>query len=355
MNFLSRSDGIVVPQIKKPDAFPLWSPYVFLSGVGLFMALYSLICSSIVLCGCKEKPIPPAPEWTPGEIKLSGTAHILPFTNIFNDACQQYQYDGQPTFLAVYRSTSTACYEINPTDITPPLTVNIYFIRHGESTWNVAHGSSDPLHRDAHLTTKGVDQALKLSDSISKGHIGGSKQDKEILNGKPVIGRKIIYATSNLRRAAFTFLLSFQHLIRMKKSSPIKKLYILSALQEVCGNMDCNTLSPPGQIPKLTFGGSGIPNSGTDYQCPFEDSDMRAIMDPSCNDGDELIKAADNGQKAIAVALNHFCTWIRNMAVSEHATDFVIAGHSIFVRRIFQAMLPDKLPQNDIEKSYLAV
>jgi hypothetical protein len=37
------------------------------------------------------------------------------------------------------------------------------------------------------------------------------------------------------------------------------------------------------------------------------------------------------------------------MAVSERATDFVIAGRSIFVRRIFQAMVSKRLQPNKID------
>jgi len=85
------NQNLIVSSTVTPDALP--------SGLVLFMVLHLLICISILLCGCKNNLFPQLLHGHKRRFSC-GTAHILPFTNIFNDAYQQYQYDCRPHFMA---------------------------------------------------------------------------------------------------------------------------------------------------------------------------------------------------------------------------------------------------------------
>ena len=137
-----------------------------------------------------------------------------------------------------------------------------------------------------------------------------------------------------------TFLRAFQHLI--KPDTKIDTLHILSALQEPAKNNDSNSLSKPGEPPALTW-----------ETCPILSNlktDIRSqLFDSTCNRGDEL---KQRNRKTGDRLLDDFCRWMRNMAAFGHVpgadevttdgvvdplvTDFVIAGHSMFLRGFFQ-------------------
>ena len=261
------------------------------------MALIISIAVALYLGGCKQDDTPPPPPWVGQEMKISNDGELLEsIERLMIDSCQSYLYEDTKSNSGVpqYKPINPDCYTVDPSDISAGINVNIYFVRHGESTWNNNHDlkpSWNPHHRDALLTAEGVEQALKLSDEISKRNTRGTDTDHDILNGIPVNGHKVVYATSNLRRATYTFLLSFHHLL---KQNLINKLYILSALQEVCGNMDCNSLSGPGEIPKLSYNNAPwLPKVKKNIfyadpaVCPYDYKQMTSIMDATCNDGDE--------------------------------------------------------------------
>ena len=279
------------------------------------------------------------------------------------------------------------CYKPNTNDHGRSFQVTMYFVRHGESDWNEqsktkwerALNKEVAMLTDAKLTSKGTMQARMLSEFIAKkgGEVEAmnSKADRgldlrmqfdntddwKILNGQAadyakLQPRKVVYATSNLRRASLTFLRAFQHLI--KPDLKIDKLHILSALQEPAPNIDSNSLSKAGEPPALTLETCPIVHSIEEGK-PFE-------MDAKCNRGDELKER--NGETGDRL-LDDFCQWMRNMAAFGHVpgadevttdrksdprvTDFVIAGHSMFLRGFFQRYLSegDGDKKNELESA----
>jgi hypothetical protein len=278
------------------------------------------------------------------------------------------------------------CYKPHEKDTAGPFNVTIYFVRHGESEWNEqsASKSESDLNKegkltDAKLTALGTMQARMLSGFIVTKGLGVGKMNRKalaesgismelantddwkILNGEIADDaksqpRKVVYATSNLRRASLTFLRAFQHLI--KQGRKIDKLHILSALQEPAKNIDSNSLSKPGQPPALTLESCPIVPSIPKGK-PFE-------MDAKCNRGDELQdRTLQHGDRL----LDDFCRWMRNMAAFGHVpgagedtsdgssgplvTDFVIAGHSMFLRGFFQRYMENGIGVFKVKPSKL--
>ena len=291
-----------------------------------------------------------------------------------------------PTSQAAARARDVLCYSPSSKDADGSFAVTIYYVRHGESEWNErSHSSSEKaLNKqfeltDAKLTRLGAREAQELSSFIQRKaeeikEVENSKREKEgiewrttrgddwkILNGERVTfvheygelyTRKAAYATSNLRRASLTFLLAFKHLMT-PFSSKIDKLHILSALQEPVDNIDSNSLARPRNPPALSY-----------ESCPIK---ARSLMDSTCNRGDEMEK---NNRRTGDQLLANFCRWMRNMAAFGHVparreqlfpsitggprvTDFIIAGHSMFLRGLFQRYLTGGGPgvhRNKLEK-----
>jgi len=246
------------------------------------------------------------------------------------------------------------CYDSSKRDQGYQYSVTLYYVRHGESEWNLeSEGASErklntrPELTDAKLTAKGAAEARKLSETITQlAHKGG---DWELLAGeKNLHQRRVAYATSNLRRASLTFLTAFKHLITPHLK--IDELHILSALQEPAPNIDSNSLSSPQGPPALSD------------SCPL----LTVPMDSECNHGDEM-KRSDHPHTP-EMLLGNFCRWLRNMAVFGHVpsageavpvkgtgiTDFVVAGHSMFLRGFFQRFLARRVSNfwkmNKVEK-----
>jgi hypothetical protein len=224
---------------------------------------------------------------------------------------------------------------------TADIKVNVYLMTHAESEVDKIHRednwklvNNDPRFRDPHLTTHGIIQAMKLHEAMTQGKFKVSDEDTRLLSGEVVDGRRVIFATSNLRRAALTLLISFRHFF--KKSSYGTKIHIVSALQEVSKSVDSLTLSGPREIPYLTFVDSpllAVGDKTTSSQCPYTYKEMATIMDPKCNDGDENNRAEDS--------ILNLCTWMRNQVRSDPTiTDMILVGHENVFKTLYQTYHP---------------
>jgi len=306
----------------------------------------------------------------------------------YAEGCQKYVFDGKDPALLKKFNRSNKCYEPITSTGSPPSTapveVTVYYQRHGESTWNVEHlkyGFRDmDKNTDAHLTRKGVGQALLANKQIVTNRLKGDDKDKakprpkedddmdkEILLKGSYKDHRVVFATSNLRRAALTFLITFKHLLK-----DIKKLHIVSALQELASHTDSDPLAGPGEIPYLSFAtrrGADISSTA----CPFTKSNMEGLMNPACNHGNEKqdpnrpkgswYPLVTDKTRATIDHIEKFCTWMYNVATngedfvtspkpSSTPTDFVITGHSMYLRTFFDNFFQpdDKKKRNDLEK-----
>lgn len=240
-----------------------------------------------------------------------------------------------------------ACYRIpvSADRDTADIKVNVYLMTHAESevdkirredNWKLAN--NDPRFRDPHLTAQGIYQAIKLNEAMTQGKFKVSDEDTKLLKGEVVGGRRVIFATSNLRRAALTLLIAFRHFFT--KSSNETKIQIVSALQEVSKSVDSLTLSGPREIPYLTFVDSPLlaaddktSKATFSSQCPYTYKEMATIMDPRCNDGDENNRAEDS--------LLNLCTWMRNQVRSDPTiTDMILVGHENVFKTLYQTYHP---------------
>ena len=251
-----------------------------------------------------------------------------------------------------HATAADSCYRVSSCDAAEPFTVTVYFVRHGESEWNAGSkkksaddlnqekaGIDDPIIRDAKLTSSGAREAESLHKTILR--FGNTTDDWKILAGNYEGTKyKVAYATSNLRRASLTFLIAFKHLIKGGSKGWRLKLHILSALQEEAKNIDSNSLAAPKNPPALTLDGT----------CPIKRDQID--FDSQCNDGDEMLPGIVGRGDLLA----NFCTWMRNMAVfgkistggesgdtcspsTPIINTFVVAGHSMFLRSLFQKYL----------------
>lgn len=262
---------------------------------------------------------------------------------------------------------SVGCYVSPETkDLANTLRVTLYYVRHGESQWNEMSKTyfewqlnRNPKLTDAKLTEKGVGEARVLSDTIVKmAEKTNTPADWKLLAGQkdlpyegsqgPNGNRTVAFATSNLRRASLTFLSAFKHL--MSPQRKVDKLHILSALQEPASNIDSNSLSRPHGPPALSPG------------CPLFPRE-EDIFNNQCNHGDEMDKK--NRHHSAEQLLDNFCIWMRNMAVfgqvptaNENVvgnlsrpviTDFVVAGHSMFLRGFFKRFMKPSKKSSSLE------
>jgi hypothetical protein len=247
--------------------------------------------------------------------------------------------------------------------------IKVYFVRHAESTWN-AHSQKSILHQvgletglslraseslradvtDAPLSAEGLKKVQEVAKELQPSSEGmchevpsSRCEDLKFLAGNPdaQAGRTAVFAVSNLRRAIMTALMVFENRLPNKlqdaalpKVSPIEKFHILSALQEITSNLDSALVSNPGDLPSLSF---GTKDSDT---CPFEKTEMEKLFDLSCNQGDENKRFSQSipagGELMGDSRFTDFCKWAHYQA-SKGATDLVLVGHSIWLRKFLQS------------------
>ena len=234
-----------------------------------------------LLTGCSEPPIS-APAVAPITSDRSPPHYAVAGEPITAPAVAPITSDRSPPHYAVAGE---------------PITVKLFFQRHAESEWNRIHSENpkSPLLndeeyiKDAVLSQNGIAQATTL-DGASLVGIGD-----------------VVFATSNLRRAALTLLLVFRY--------PKSTIHILRSLQELSGGMDASTRSDTRGPPALTSAET-----------------RGAIFDSKENEGDQVPR---DGIKRLA----KFCDWLRHWAFDKQARRFVVVGHSIWLIHWFSNYL----------------
>ena len=242
-----------------------------------------------------------------------------------SQGCQQYFARGQHAGGQVRPRPEPACFGQIPGDAAGNVAaVNVVFIRHAQSEWNKAYEEAhrrflprDPHLLDAHLSDLGIDQSCALANAIESGSLAHlSEDDKSILRGQQVGGRRSIFASSNLRRATLTLLIAFRRIF-LNPTPGGPRIHVLSSLQER-GSIDAQSLTSIGEKPYLTL----------KDRCPFKEDKLKDVFETSCNDGNEMRRRIDLQANT--------CTWIRRRAL-EGVTDFVLVGHSNWLGSFFQA------------------
>jgi hypothetical protein len=241
----------------------------------------------------------------------------------------------------------------DPERVSKKRSKTIYFVRHGESQWNVVFnrgfGKTFPkrfgsaLQREAHLfttldsvfvdsplSTLGADQAIELKTFIES--IPDDTDPAVILKtGEP---GKSILASSNLRRALSTETIGFWPRLRRTQ----EKIHVLSSLQEITFNIDGVALAKPYTAPVLA-----------DEELSALSGTSRADFDPdryydcSENAGDKPVRG-----KGIKRMLE-FSKW----CFSRDEPVIIAAGHSLYFRFFFQNFLP-YMSQHDGKKYKMA-
>ena len=227
---------------------------------------------------------------------------------------------------SVKPTATVDCFRPNPSDVGPQRVVNVFFIRHAESEWNKVRNEANhkfvpnnPHLLDAHLSLVGVKQSVALANAIDQGKLSNlAEQDIAILQGSSVPTRKVLFASSNLRRAALTLLIGFRRIFAKPIQGTTPHIHIVSALQEK-GAIDAQALTNPGEAPYLTL----------QDKCPYKKDDFATIFDTTCNDGNEMKRKQHLGM--------NLCHWIRRKTLSENITDFILVGHSNSLVKIFQS------------------
>jgi hypothetical protein len=284
-----------------------------------------------IFSGCGEEKKRPSP--------------IVPYLD-----CQQFELGKSSIDATNYTPKQKGvCSQTSPA-FPDERTVRVFFIRHAESTWgftsNIQQGLGSPPKEqtDAHLSDDGLAGALQLRDWIFDKD--RPTEDQRFLAGNPVpedSARRVVFATSNLRRAVLTALIGFQDRLvgGAKDRLQIDNIHIVRSMAELTTNADSIPLTPPGKIPYLTF----------KDECPFKLKDMRDIFLTQCSVDDEP-------------DISDFCTWVRNQVQEDQPTaetgklaskakgitDFVLVGHSIWIRKLFAEFLLDSDVKNKTER-----
>ena len=265
----------------------------------------------------------------------------------------------------------SACYTVEKsiTALPPKVSVTVYYQRSATSKFNedyhdVGFGLRKSGYVDSFVTNPGVEQALKINKRIIEKSAGGTDKDREILSTGSFENESVVFAVSNLRRSALTFLVSFKHLIKK-----IKKIHVVSALQEL-DNISGETLAEPHSNPKLLFSTkSAMKAHPNEPICPFEETQMKEIFDPVCNDGNEQYAPEHYYLKVLVPEsqINHLCTWMYNVLVFGEdfaesgnktpkkltPTNFILTGHARQLNQFYRKKLDNGAwfnDGNDLEK-----
>eukprot|EP00934_Nitzschia_sp_Nitz4_P006841 Nitzschia sp. Nitz4//scaffold61_size107673//99152//100413//NITZ4_004255-RA/size107673-snap-gene-0.122-mRNA-1//-1//CDS//3329555770//6831//frame0 len=230
----------------------------------------------------------------------------------------------------------------------------VYFVRHGESTWNdtfnkgshrsaavfaagfvpglvkallyetylILSGKLDSWFYDAPISDLGLGQIKDLSKFLNQTpasedeakHIAVLRADP----GAPP--SKIV--SSSLRRAVSTVALAFKERLSRR---PQEKILIIPSLQEISRNPDTLSITPPHTPIQASW------IDKTFKECNFQELFLQQV-DMSLHTGNKPVST--NGLKRMQA----FCDFVFSPSAKE---DYVIAGgHSIWFRSFFQMYLP---------------
>jgi len=240
----------------------------------------------------------------------------------------------------------------DPDRVTKKRSKTIYFVRHGESAWNVVFNKGfgktfpkrlgnalqkeanlfttlDSVFVDSPLSSLGAEQALELQSYIES--IPDSDPDAVLKTGE---SGKSVLASSNLRRALSTGTIGFWPRIRRTQ----ERIHVLSSLQEITFNVDGVALAKPYSSPVLADEELGALTSVT-----RADFDPDRYFDCSENAGDKPVRG-----KGVNRMLE-FCHW----CFKRDEPVIIAAGHSLYFRFFFQTFLP-YTSQHEGKKSKMA-
>eukprot|EP01126_Amoeba_proteus_P037401 TRINITY_DN3858_c0_g2_i12.p1 TRINITY_DN3858_c0_g2~~TRINITY_DN3858_c0_g2_i12.p1 ORF type:complete len:350 (+),score=60.23 TRINITY_DN3858_c0_g2_i12:61-1110(+) len=245
----------------------------------------------------------------------------------------------------------------------------IYFIRHGESTWNetfnrsknpiffipriihaILHesyffltGQRDSWFIDAPLSVEGIVQAQKLNKYIFTQGVDNPTTKREIILST-IKGENKKFPTvlvcSNLRRAITTLVIGLSTRFLKDESEKItEKIVILPALQEISRNCDAISITGSFTNPLPSW-----------LEKSFTKVNISTILsqnvDCSKNLGDNPIRGS-NGLKRIL----EFANWV--FQDTPDGTVTIVGGHSFWFRYFFQALLP-RSSQHRAKKAKIA-
>lgn len=239
----------------------------------------------------------------------------------------------------------------------------IYFVRHGESTWNetfnkghhrsqsqfligfipnlikavlyeiqlLLTGQLDSWFYDAPLSHYGLSQVEEMAVFIKDKKIDDNDTSQEtnhlkILRGTDPTLPKARLISSNLRRACATIIGGFYHQITSNKKN---KIMIVPSLQEISRNPDTLSITPPHTNIKASWIEKEYDTSVCNYAEVFDNN-----LDMSLYTGNKPINT--NGHKR----MEEFCEYIFTSSSPTHKEYIIVGGHSIWFRAFFQTYLP---------------
>ena len=285
---------------------------------------FSILVTSLALTGCKKEIDTAKPD------RLEAFSKCQGYERGGEDFSQKRSYEVKGVGECV-RSGQT---------FRKPVRVRFFFVRHAEAKWGTVSNIKQKMkmppveQTDVHLTSNGIAGAMSLNRWIFSTPCEG---DQCFLAGRPEekdAGRRVVFAVSNLRRAVLTALIAFEDRISTSSSSEdtlkINNFHVLSSLGETTPNIDSSPLAPPRSVPYLTFSDAG---------CPFKLRDMKKFFLLECS----LDEAPSH---------DDFCEWMRKQvrlneptaevgpvkSRTDRITDFVIVGHSIWIRHFFKQL-----------------
>mmetsp|Transcript_10421 Transcript_10421/g.28809 ORF Transcript_10421/g.28809 Transcript_10421/m.28809 type:complete len:362 (-) Transcript_10421:180-1265(-) len=239
----------------------------------------------------------------------------------------------------------------------------VYFVRHGESTWNdtfnkgkhrsaamfvigffpglakaliyevylLLTGKIDSWFYDAPLSHLGLSQAEELAAFLKDKPLDGPEAEHiKILRGEEG-SPPSKFLCSSLRRAVSTLVVGFKDRLSRK---PDDKILIIPSLQEISRNPDTLSITPaqtPIQASWIEKGSKEI----ADFQNVFNSQ-----LDMGLHMGNKPLDT--NGLKR----MNEFCEFL----YSQKDEYFVVGGHSIWFRSFFRMFLPYSVHHASKEK-----
>mmetsp|Transcript_8700 Transcript_8700/g.11527 ORF Transcript_8700/g.11527 Transcript_8700/m.11527 type:complete len:361 (+) Transcript_8700:186-1268(+) len=239
----------------------------------------------------------------------------------------------------------------------------VYFVRHGESTWNdtfnkgkhrsaaqfvigfipgvaksllyetylLLAGKMDSWFYDSPLSNLGISQAEELAAFLKDKPLDGPEADHiKILRGEPDAPQSK-FLSSNLRRAVSTLVVAFKDRLSRR---PMDKILVVPCLQEISRNPDTLAITPA----QSQIQASWIEKSAKDvanFQQVFDTQ-----LDMSLHIGNKPLDT--NGLKR----MNEFCEFL----YAQPDEYFIVGGHSIWFRSFFQMFLPYSVHHASKEK-----
>jgi len=222
----------------------------------------------------------------------------------------------------------------------------IYFIRHGESAWNVmfnrgfgfsflpnlisglidevqllATGESSFL--DSPLSAGGVAQAGQLRDWLET--VLEDPHGEFLRSAGP---EQLALCCSNLRRAASTGVIGLAGRLLKNKN---EKMHVISCLQEATRNIDGVSLTAAGAAPGASLLEKNLPE--------LEPVVERIFRAGKLDGGNNFGTRPFSGRNVYS-RFSKFCDWTFNSEAARNCARVAACGHSLWLREFMKAYLP---------------